>query len=82
MGGQDVPVAQVSRKAEKCRLEIHRAYAEAFIHNDCESRAALQGEDVGVGKLASDRRVTRVGALLRKATMDELHIFRRHQRAI
>ncbi len=52
--------------------EVHRAYVGALIHNDRESMAALQGEEVEVRKLVHDRRITRLGAFLRKSSMDEL----------
>lgn len=51
---------------------IHRAYVEALIRNDHEGMAALQGEDSEVRKLVNDPRVTRLGAFLRKSSLDEL----------
>jgi lipopolysaccharide/colanic/teichoic acid biosynthesis glycosyltransferase len=49
---------------------LHKAYTEAFV----EGRAAKMGEDAagGLFKLVNDPRVTRVGRILRKSSMDEL----------
>jgi lipopolysaccharide/colanic/teichoic acid biosynthesis glycosyltransferase len=50
----------------------HRAYVQAYIENDNESMAALQGEDNGVRKMVHDARVTHLGRFLRRSSLDEL----------
>jgi lipopolysaccharide/colanic/teichoic acid biosynthesis glycosyltransferase len=50
----------------------HRAYVQAYIHNDHESMAALQGGDNNLHKMVNDARVTHLGRFLRKSSLDEL----------
>jgi lipopolysaccharide/colanic/teichoic acid biosynthesis glycosyltransferase len=50
----------------------HQAFATAFIRNDHQTMAAVQGNDNGIHKLVDDPRVTRVGRFLRKSSLDEL----------
>lgn len=52
--------------------DAHRAFVEAFIDNDTEKLAALQGEDTQVRKLVHDARITGLGKLLRKTSLDEV----------
>jgi lipopolysaccharide/colanic/teichoic acid biosynthesis glycosyltransferase len=51
---------------------MHQAFVKAFITNDQEEMAALQGGHTQTHKLVNDPRVTRVGRLLRKTSLDEL----------
>jgi lipopolysaccharide/colanic/teichoic acid biosynthesis glycosyltransferase len=51
---------------------LHQEYIKAFIHNNQEAMAEVQGERTPVRKLVHDPRVTRVGNLLRKSSLDEL----------
>ena len=51
---------------------LHRAFFQAFIHNDHTSMVALQGEDIQTRKLVHDPRVTRLGRFLRRSSIDEL----------
>jgi lipopolysaccharide/colanic/teichoic acid biosynthesis glycosyltransferase len=49
----------------------HRAFTEAYIRGDAEAMARLNGGD-RLFKMVHDDRVTRVGAILRKTSLDEL----------
>ena len=51
---------------------LHQAYITAFIQNDLDSMAALQGEGIKTRKIVSDPRWTRLGKILRKSSLDEL----------
>ncbi len=54
---------------------IHRKFIAAYIHNDLPEMARLQQGKVEEGnqyKLNGDKRITRIGAILRKLSMDEL----------
>jgi lipopolysaccharide/colanic/teichoic acid biosynthesis glycosyltransferase len=51
---------------------LHRAFVEAYIRNDCQGMAELHSGDEKILKLQRDPRVTRLGLLLRKTSLDEL----------
>jgi lipopolysaccharide/colanic/teichoic acid biosynthesis glycosyltransferase len=50
----------------------HQAFVTAFIRNDHQTMATVQGDDNGTHKLVDDPRITRVGRLLRKSSLDEV----------
>jgi lipopolysaccharide/colanic/teichoic acid biosynthesis glycosyltransferase len=53
--------------------ELHRSYISAFMEGDeGRIRGFLPGEDDGSYKMSTDPRVTRVGRVLRKLSLDEL----------
>ncbi len=54
---------------------LHKSYIKALINNDCDEIVALQGEDSETRKLTHDPRVTRIGKILRKTSMDEVPQF-------
>jgi lipopolysaccharide/colanic/teichoic acid biosynthesis glycosyltransferase len=51
---------------------LHRTFIEAYIRNDCQRMADLNSGDDKILKLRRDPRVTRLGWLLRRTSLDEL----------
>jgi lipopolysaccharide/colanic/teichoic acid biosynthesis glycosyltransferase len=55
--------------------DLHQKFIEAYINNDLEAMAALQQAEVTEEnrfKMVGDPRVTRIGRILRKTSLDEL----------
>ena len=50
---------------------VHREYVTKLIANQAERKPA-EGQGDGVYKLTNDKRITRVGRLLRRSSLDEL----------
>jgi lipopolysaccharide/colanic/teichoic acid biosynthesis glycosyltransferase len=51
---------------------LHRAYMAAYIRGDEAGMAELRGSEAVSYKMTSDPRITRVGAVLRRSSLDEL----------
>jgi lipopolysaccharide/colanic/teichoic acid biosynthesis glycosyltransferase len=51
---------------------LHHDYIKAFINNDLQKMSSIQGEDIQINKLVHDPRITRIGRILRKCSLDEL----------
>jgi lipopolysaccharide/colanic/teichoic acid biosynthesis glycosyltransferase len=51
---------------------LHKEYIKTFINYDPQIMAVIQGEDNSTHKLVNDPRVTRLGRILRKTSLDEL----------
>jgi lipopolysaccharide/colanic/teichoic acid biosynthesis glycosyltransferase len=54
---------------------LHKSYVRALINNDCDAMNKLQGGDTQTRKLTRDPRITRIGKLLRKCSIDEIPQF-------
>jgi lipopolysaccharide/colanic/teichoic acid biosynthesis glycosyltransferase len=54
---------------------IHENYIHALINDDHESMAALQGRNTQIRKLINDHRITRIGRIIRKSSIDEIPQF-------
>jgi lipopolysaccharide/colanic/teichoic acid biosynthesis glycosyltransferase len=50
---------------------VHRDYVQAFIQKDEAKMNSIQGKDSSTRKLVGDERVTTVGKLLRRSSLDE-----------
>jgi lipopolysaccharide/colanic/teichoic acid biosynthesis glycosyltransferase/CheY-like chemotaxis protein len=55
-----------------CDSNPHRAFLQAYIRNDKDGMAGVNGSDHQTRKLTSDSRVTRLGRFLRTSSLDEL----------
>jgi lipopolysaccharide/colanic/teichoic acid biosynthesis glycosyltransferase len=59
----------------KADPSVHRAYIKTLIEKDDCGNPNLQGGDQEIKKLTSDNRVTRLGRILRRTSLDELPQF-------
>jgi lipopolysaccharide/colanic/teichoic acid biosynthesis glycosyltransferase len=52
--------------------DIHKAFFTAFVRKDQAGMGDVQGQDTTVRKLVNDPRVSRIGHVIRKTSIDEL----------
>lgn len=72
IGGRPFTVYKFRSMYHNCGTEAHRHYMEGFIHEHPAEGGDAKGSQECPFKLQGDPRVTRVGRLLRKSSLDEL----------
>jgi lipopolysaccharide/colanic/teichoic acid biosynthesis glycosyltransferase len=56
---------------QDCSAEIHQAFVKAFIAKDQDSMDKIQGESTNERKLVRDHRISRIGHVIRRTSIDE-----------
>lgn len=72
IGGRPFTIYKFRTMYHNCDSEMHRRYMEGLIRNHPVDAEAADGSKECLFKLHRDPRVTRVGRLLRKLSLDEL----------
>jgi lipopolysaccharide/colanic/teichoic acid biosynthesis glycosyltransferase len=68
----DFPCYKFRTMKVNADASIHKAYVQALINDDQQAMAAIQQDNTKIRKLVRDPRVTSIGHLLRKTSLDEL----------
>ncbi len=61
--------------ADNAREDVHKEYIKAYIANDQATMQTMEGKDASMHKLVHDKRVTRIGKIIRKFSLDEIPQF-------
>lgn len=72
IGGRPFTMYKFRSMYHNCDSEVHRRYMDGFIHSHPADGEGAEGSKESLFKLQGDPRVTRVGCVLRKFSLDEL----------
>jgi lipopolysaccharide/colanic/teichoic acid biosynthesis glycosyltransferase len=70
LGGKPFTFYKFRTMQHNCDNNVHQNYVQALIRNEVSDNANVAPD--GGYKLVQDRRITRVGAILRKTSLDEI----------